>query len=87
MRIRYLALSPRNHQRLQELHLNEELRLTLSDSKMSKEDQDLLERNGKIVNNKHEPQPEVDINHLQEDGFQNEYNEEFWRKVSLDKQI
>lgn len=47
---------------------------------MSKEDQEQLEQNGKIVNNNHEPQPE-------EDGFQHEYDEEFWRKVSLIKRL
>lgn len=54
---------------------------------MSKEDQALLEQNGKIVNNNHEPQPEVDVSHPREDGFQHEYDEEFWRKVSLIKRL
>ena len=60
------------------------MKLVVNALLMTKENQELLERCGKKHNNKHGPKAEIDL-HEDDDVLQNEYDCDFWLKVSLIK--
>lgn len=57
--------------------------LMTCDSVMRKEEPELSEHNGKVINSEQEFQPED--GHHRQDVFENEYDGDFWIKVSQTK--